>query len=210
MVMILVIVAVLVVIVLLTLKFVTGKRGGSYDDEGDDEHPIIHMSGIYSIVRKSPRESLAARRPTEAGIKAFLEGAGEDVNGKPLNDFGRAALLKHWKVQMEANLREIETGDKSGVIFYYYDFPLPCPVCADFINKGNFVTREEIYKHPEIIPPFHLGCTCSLTAHRSGGEDTLRETVLVGMVPFFVCDASPALPEWTNIVSLPASAEAKS
>ncbi|MCL2219135.1 MAG: hypothetical protein FWC23_04250 [Chitinispirillia bacterium] len=205
---VLIILAVLIVLILVSLKFAVGKKEPRYTDDSGERAPIIHMSGIYSIVRKSPREDLAALRPVEAEIRAYLDRVTADINGVPIEAAARTALIKHWKVQTEANLREIETGDRSGVVFYYYDFPAPCPVCSGVITKGNFVTREEIFKNPQIIPPLHLGCTCSLTAHQ-GSESKLRETVLVGMLPFLEGGVEPELPEWTTVVSLSAPAKAR-
>jgi len=199
---IIVIAAVLLLIFLVTLKLGFGKKEARDASEADERLPIIHMSGIYSIVRKSPREDLAGVRPSEAQIRSYLDGITEDIEGRPLKYDDRNALVKLWKAQTEASLQEIEDGDRNSVAFYYYDYPEPCPVCAEFITRGNFVTREEIYKKPYIIPPFHLGCTCVLTAHK-GGDSTLRDTVLVGMTPFLEgSGAEPSLPDWTNTVSL--------
>jgi hypothetical protein len=94
------------------------------------------------------------------------------------------------------------------VAFYYYDYSRECPVCGSFITKGNFVTREAIYNHPQLVPPFHLGCACLLAAHH-GSEKMLRETAIAGMVPFFEGDTPPPLPEWTAVLSLSAVAGVK-
>ncbi|MDR0330338.1 MAG: hypothetical protein LBH93_01330 [Chitinispirillales bacterium] len=193
-------VAVLVVLVFAVLYVILDK---GEPDAGDSGKRRIHVSGVYSILRKSPRAELAALRPKEDEIKKYLAEASEDASGAPLQSSDRAALLRHWKAQTEMNLRGIEAGDKSGIAFYYYDYPKECPVCGPFIAKGNFVTREEIYNNPQIIPPFHLGCACVLAAHL-GSEKTMKETALAGMVPFFDGEAPPPLPEWTAVISLSA------
>jgi len=190
------------IIVIVTLGF--SKADANIDDP--EQERMIRVSGIYSIVRESPRESLAARRPEDGEIRQYLAGINEDINGARLTGDGRAALLKHWNTQMEANLQAVENGDRDGATFYYYDFPgAPCPGCKQFIQKGNFVTREEIYNHPEIIPPFHIGCTCTLAAHR--GSENLRETTISGMVPFFGNGALPQFPNWTSVAPLSAANE---
>ena len=194
--------SILAALILVAVKIGFSKEDAHIDTERER---MIRVSGIYSIVRESPRESLAALRPKEGEIRQYLAGINEDINGARLTDSGRAALLKHWNTQMEANLQAVENGDKNGVTFYYYDFPSVCPVCKPFITKGNFVTREEIYNHPVIIPPFHIGCACVLAAHR--GVENLRETTITGMVPFFESGALPRLPDWTSAVSLTAATE---
>jgi hypothetical protein len=184
------------VLILVALKMGLDRKEAPDVDEPGGQ-PMIHKSGIYSIVRKSPRESLAALRPKEEEIKRYLEGVEKDINGSPVRPGDRVALIKRWKAQMEANLLAIEAGDKNGAAFYYYDDT--CPVCEHFITKGNFVTREEIYKNPQIIPPLHLGCTCVLSALQ-GSDATLRDTIVAGMLPFFDSDEPPPLPDWTNTI----------
>jgi len=199
-------VAALAVLALVALKVSSDSKGAEANDTARSK--VIHVSGVYSVLRKSPRGDLAALRPTEGEIKKYLDGVNEDVNGVPLKASDRTALLRHWKAQTEMNLRGIEAGDKSGAAFYYYDYLKECSVCGAFITKGNFVTREEIYNHPQIVPPFHLGCACLLTAHY-GSENTMRETAIAGMLPFFEGDTPPPLPEWTAVLSLSAGAGVK-
>jgi len=200
-------VAALIVLVLIVMKMsLDPKASDDADDTGKSK--VIHASGVYSVLRKSPRKDLAELRPTEEEIKRYLAGINEDVNGAPLKASDRSALLRHWKAQMEMNLRGIEAGDKSGVAFYYYDYLKECPVCGEFVVKGNFVTREEIYNYPQLVPPFHLGCACLLAAHH-GSEKAMRDTAIAGMTPFFEGDAPPPLPEWTAVLSLSAAAGVK-
>jgi hypothetical protein len=199
-------VAALVVLVLVALKMGLDSKGSEGDGGGKPK--IIHVSGVYSVLRKSPRGSLPEVRPTAEEIKKYLAGVNEDVNSVPLKASDRTALLKHWKAQTEMNILCIEAGDKNGAAFYYYDYLKECPVCGSFIAKGNFITREEIYKYPQLIPPFHLGCACVLAAHH-GSEKMIRETAIAGMVPFFEGDTPPPLPEWTAVLSLSAAAGVK-
>jgi hypothetical protein len=192
--------AILTVLVLIAVKIGFSKEDANIDPERER---IIRVSGIYSVVRESPREGLTALRPKEGEVREYLAGMEGYENGARLTERERAALLKHWNTQMEANLQTIENGDKNGVTFYYYDFTGACPACEPFITKGNFVTREEIYKYPEIIPPFHIGCACALTAHR--GVENLRETTITGMTPLFESEAPPRLPDWKRAVPLAAA-----
>lgn len=190
-------IAVLVIIVLIALRLSLDKKEADESGKGR----VIHGSGVYSVLRKSPREALAALRPTGDEIKAYLAGVAADVNGAPLADSDRVALLRHWRAQTEMNLRAVETGDMEKVAFYYYDYLKDCPVCAAFIAKGNFVSREEIYKYPQIVPPFHLGCACVLAAHH-GSDKAIRETAISGMVAFFDGESPPPLPDWKSVLSL--------
>ena len=200
--------AILIGLVILTVLILIAVRAGISKEETLPDAPqerVIHMSGIYSIIRSSPRDDLLRLRPNEEKLRQYLANQNEDIYNVGLGDSDRAALLEHWKTQMDANLQEIENGDKTGVVFYYYDFPQACAACAPFVSKGHFVSREEIYHNPQIIPPFHLGCTCILLTHHGGAD--LRDTNVTGLSPFFTGETAPALPEWTSIVSIPKTSE---
>jgi len=195
---------ILILLLLIIIKAVTSKEDVQLEEP---QEKIIHMSGIYSIVRKSPRADLVKLRPSEEKIRQYLAGQNEDIYNIALCDSERSALLKHWKEQMDVNLREVEIGDKTGVAFYYYDFPQACAACAPFLSKGHFVSREEIYNFPQLVPPFHLGCTCILAAYSGKVDQNPNDTVISGMRPFFTNVNVPALPEWTSTVTLPKAAE---
>ncbi|MDR2728005.1 MAG: hypothetical protein LBB56_02650 [Chitinispirillales bacterium] len=192
---------ILILLIVIVIKAVTSR---DYTLAEEPQDKIIHVSGIYSIVRKSPREDLVKLRPSEETIKQYLANQNEDMYNIALCGSERKALLEHWKEQMDVNLREVENGDETGVAFYYYDFPQVCGACAPFISKGHFVSREEIYNYPQLIPPFHLGCTCILAAH--SGKSDLKDAA-AGLRPFFTDEDVPALPEWKSTVSLPKAAE---
>ncbi|MDR3013746.1 MAG: hypothetical protein LBU70_11180 [Chitinispirillales bacterium] len=197
-------IAVVAALILVALKMALSRKEVSETEEV--RGPMIHMSGIYSIVRESPRKGLAALRPDETAIRRFLDGINEDINGAPIRYSEREALVKYWKAQVELNLQEIEKGDESGAAFYYYGYSWPCPVCNEFVAKGNFVTREEIYNYPHIIPPFHLGCPFMLNAHHGADIRLKGGTSESDMAPFFDGEKPPPIPDWINVVSLPAGA----
>jgi hypothetical protein len=161
---------------------------------------MIHASGIYSIVRRSPRDSLGEFKPAIEKLTQYLASKNEDINKQPLNEADRQALVEHWKERLETNIREVEAGDHQGVEFYYYDFSSDDPVCKGTVNQGHFLTREEIFRCPQTIPPFHIGCRCMLKAHH--GSENLRETTRLGMRPFFTSVNIPPLPSWTDVLKL--------
>ena len=109
-------------------------------------------------------------------------------------------MIAAWNDQMEANISVIEQGDKEGTEFYYFDFKWDDPVCSKIIHKGRFVTREQIFQYPQIIPPFHLGCGCQLCKYQ--GKDKLRETTEIGMLPLFRSGEIVPLPDWKEITRI--------
>jgi hypothetical protein len=170
--------------------------------EEEERYPaVIHASGIYSIVRRDPREAVHNNKPRTEEIRKYLSLQNVDTNGLPLSEADREKLFAFWNESLNASIQEIEGGDREGVEFYYYDFPHECPVCDPFLKKGQFVTREELFQNPTFIPPFHLGCTCKINAYH--GSENLRDTTELGMRPLFENNNPPSLPSWTKILRIP-------
>ena len=166
--------------------------------EEDGLKPVIHASGIYSIIRKSPRESISDYKPSQEEILKYFSNKNVNNTDLLLSEADKSKLMNQWNSQMEANIIEIEKGDERGAEFYYYKFLWTDPVCSKYISKGRFVTREEIFQHPNIIPPFHLGCGCQLKQYQ--GKEKLHDTTEIGMLPLFREGAAPPLPDWKEIL----------
>jgi|WetSurMetagenome_2_1015567.scaffolds.fasta_scaffold79763_2 hypothetical protein len=164
--------------------------------------PLIHASGIYSIVRKSPRDDLQNIRPKEAELRKYCAAINEDINKSKLNESDKQKLMAMWQKAMDENIKVVEQGDCEDVSFYYLDFPRDnqCPVCATYVKRGQFVTREEIFSNPAIIPPFHLGCTTKIVPYH--GKEDLRDTAIIGMAPLFKGHTPPVFPEWKKTVKI--------
>jgi hypothetical protein len=192
----------LIAMVIIAIRMVSMRETPDDDSEDGINGPLIHASGIYSIFRKSPRNDLLRIRPSEAELRKYLASQNEDINRRMLSAPDKQKLAEKWRQSMEENIRVIEQGDAAEVDFYYFDFQgdQPCPLCASYINRGQFVTRQEIFKNPSIIPPFHLGCTTRIVSYH--GKENLRETTTRGMVPFFTSNDPPPVPQWTGTVKL--------
>jgi len=187
-------------IALLLVAMLVAARIGMKRAKNDEEipSPIIHGSGIYSIIRRSPRDNIGDFKPSQEEIRKYL--SDKNVNMGGVSSIQREKLLSKWNELMEANISEIENGDKEGTEFYYFDFKWIDPVCEKIISKGRFVTREQIFEHPVIIPPFHLGCGCRLCKYR--GKDKLRETTEIGILPLLRDGKMVDLPEWKEITAI--------
>ena len=197
-------VVLLVILILIAIRLISLKRpaGGNIGEEIDlgTSGPLIHASGIYSIVRKSPREDLQKIRPPEAEIRKYLASINEDITNKAISHFDKPKLIENWLLSREENVRVVEQGDTEDVEFYYLDFQggKECPVCTSYFRRGQFVSRQEIFKHPSIVPPFHIGCSTKLVPYH--GKENLRETTILGMLPLFSTSAPPPLPDWKRTV----------
>lgn len=195
--MILAIISFILLLVLILIAIRIGMNREKLEEE-EIQDPLIHASGIYSIVRRSPREAVGRYKPSVEEIRKYLEAQNENIGKLSLSENFREAVLERWTQSINKNIEVIEQGDKEGVEFYYYDFiPEKCPICEKYLSKGHFVTREEIFQYPSIIPPFHIGCTCMMIPHH--GKENLKETTELGMLPFFKQEILPALPDWKSI-----------
>ncbi|HUI93953.1 MAG TPA: hypothetical protein VLX68_17045 [Chitinivibrionales bacterium] len=189
------IVGIFLLLVAMLIAVRIGMNKGKAAEEAPS--PMIHGSGIYSIIRRSPRENIGDYKPSQEEIRKYL--FDKNVNTR-LSAQEKERLINSWNHQMEANIREIEAGDREGTEFYYFDFKWDDPVCSKIIKKGRFVTREQIFQYPQVIPPLHLGCGCQLYKYQ--GKDKLRETTEIGMLPLFRSNETVPLPEWKEIVPI--------
>jgi hypothetical protein len=195
-------ISIILLIILMLIAIKTGLNRGHTTDEPSSQ-PVIHASGIYSIVKKSPRENVLAQKPAREDIIQYLSGQNVDNEGAQLSEQEKRLLLEQWETGIEESITTVEKGDIEGIEFYFYEFmPEDCPVCRHHVSRGKFVTREEIFRFPDIIPPLHLGCTCKLLPHH--GKEKLRETTELGMLPLFRNQKPPPLPDWKTITK-PAS-----
>ena len=192
---VLAIVGILLLLVAMLIAVRIGMNKGKAEE--DAPSPMIHGSGIYSIIRRSPRENISDYKPSQEEIRKYL--FDKNVNIR-MSASEKERLIASWNQQMEMNISEIEAGDKEGTEFYYFDFKWDDPVCSRIIQKGRFVTREQIFQYPQVIPPLHLGCGCQLYKYQ--GKEKLRETTEIGILPLFHSRQIVPLPEWKEIVSM--------
>jgi hypothetical protein len=197
----------LIGITLLLVAMLIAVRIGMHRGKNEEEipSPLIHGSGIYSIIRKSPRENLGDVKPSQEEIRKYL--FDKNVNIGIGSASQKELLIARWNEQMEANIAAIESGDTQGAEFYYYDYSWDDPVCEKIIPRGRFVTREQIYQNPRLIPPFHFGCGCRLCKYQ--GKENLRETTEIGMLPLFHNGERIPLPDWKVIVKIEDSPSAR-
>lgn len=187
-------------VALLLILLLIAVRIGIKKEKVENElsSATIHASGIYSIIRRSPRESISDYKPSQEEIIKYLSDKNVNMTDSDLGGMNTTAIIESWNSQMELNINEIEKGDEKGIEFYFYEYMWKDPVCEKHISRGRFVTREELYQCPNIIPPFHLGCGCRLKKYE--GKEKLRETTEIGMLPLFKNGAPPSLPDWKEIL----------
>lgn len=125
-------------------------------DEKEEVKPVIDVSGQYAVVVRPARESITAVKPSEASLRSWLD------TQEQLTPEQRAALIADWNATIEDTIKTIDEGDKNGVATYRIELGPKGKNYCKFVNEDNFITREQIRNHAEILPPYVLGCDCKL------------------------------------------------
>ncbi len=144
----LVLILIVISLILVGLGFIASNNTAQKDERDIDK---ITKSGQYSIVKESPRKKLANIKPSLAEIKEWF-GETEALSEEQQNQ-----LLAQWTQNLEESIRTVEHGDRNGVEIYGYEIHTSDPKICNFIGDSTYVTREQIYNYPELLPPFYPG-----------------------------------------------------
>ena len=125
-------------------------------DEKEEVKPVIDVSGKYAVVVRPARESLTAVKPSENSIRAWLE------TQEQLTPEQRKEYLDNWNAAIEETIKTIDEGDQNGTVTYRIELGPKGKQYVKFVHEENFITREQIRNHAEILPPYVLGCDCRL------------------------------------------------
>lgn len=151
--------SVIIVIAIIVLSLVLAAIGAYVavhnSDEKEEAKPIIDVSGQYAVVVRPARELLTAVKPSETSLRSWLEAKGVDQET-------REELIRQWNASMEETIRTLDEGDKNGTATYRIALGEKGKNYCTFIGEDNFITREQIRNHAEILPPYVLGCDCKL------------------------------------------------
>lgn len=151
--------SVIIVIAIIVLSIILAAIGAYVvihsSNEKDEPKQVIDVSGQYAVVVRPARESLAAVKPSENSIRSWLE-------TQNLSAEQREEKLAQWKAAMEATIKTIDEGDKNGTATYRIELGPKGREYCKFVSEDNFITREQIRNHAEILPPYVIGCDCKL------------------------------------------------
>ena len=152
--------SVVIVIVIVLLSIILAGIGAYVvihsADEKEEIKPVIDVSGKYAVVVRPARESITAVKPSENSIRARPE---TQINPTPEQ---RKEYLDKWNESIEETIRTIDEGDQNGTVTYRIELGPKGKEYVKFVHEENFITREQIRNHAEILPPYVLGCDCKL------------------------------------------------
>jgi hypothetical protein len=167
-------------------------KRGSGDRPQDDSSPI-YASGVYSLIRRSPRKELQEREPPSEEVQSVLSSdQAAAANGSA------EQYLDEWRRQANISINNIEKGDREGIQTYRYQVPVKCQKTCMMFGGDAYVTREQLHNHVQLIPPFHLGCGVQLVTKEawSAGNENAAWT------PILPVNGKYLTPDWRIVVKL--------
>lgn len=167
------------------------KKGTGGGQSQDDSSPI-YASGVYSLIRRSPRKELQEREPPLEEVQPVLAKEQGAANGSAQQ------YLDEWRRQANISINNIEKGDREGIQTYRYQVPAKCQRTCAMFGGDAYVTREQLHNHVQLIPPFHLGCGVQLVTKEawSAGNENAAWT------PILPVNGKYLTPDWRIVVKL--------
>ncbi|MDD7298967.1 hypothetical protein SAMN05720469_11626 [Fibrobacter intestinalis] len=127
----------------------------SDEKEKESASPVIDVSGQYAVIVRPARESIEKVKPSLEDLAKWLSTTGTSPEEQ-------ARLIESWKKSIDDVVKVVDEGDRNGTVTYRIVIgPRSRPFC-NFLSDDNYVTREQIRNHAEILPPYVLGCDCRL------------------------------------------------
>lgn len=182
---------VLIIITIIVLSIILAAIGAYVvihsAEEKEKDLPQIDVSGQYAVLVKPARESLNRIKPSSEKIKEWL-------STQPISEEEQASLLSKWESTLEETIQTIDEGDKNGTVTYRVVIgPKSARFCS-FMNEENYITREQIRNHAEILPPYVLGCDCKLVP-----KFPWENPGKAGWKPVIPENGKYQVPDWRNI-----------
>jgi len=187
------VIAIIVIILLLTILL---SSIGAYivihnsNREKEKEEILkIAVSGKYAAVLRPVADELASKKPSEAEIEEWLNSQNIDAEQKK-------HLVENWQKSLSETIKTVNEGDVNGVTTYRIDLgPKDKRICG-FLHKDHFITRDQINRNAEILPPYCLGSD-SKVVPKHAWDNTNETGGWKSVVPK---DGSYGVPEWRQIV----------
>jgi len=187
------VVAIVVAILLLTVVL-SGVGAyivihGSNREKETQEFSKIAVSGKYAAVLRPVADSLADKKPSKEEIEEWLDLQGTSAEQK-------TKLMESWQNSLEETIKTINEGDVNGVTTYRIDLGPKDENLCGFLQKGHFLTRDQINRNAEILPPYCLGSD-SRVVPKHAWDNTDETGGWKSVVPR---DGNYGVPSWQQIV----------
>ena len=128
---------------------------GENAEEKEEAPPPIDVSGQYAVVVRPARLSMESVKPSETDLKKWL-------SSQNISEEEKSRYFEQWQKTYEETIRIIDEGDRNGTVTYRIELGPKGKQYCKFLNEENFITREQIRNHAELLPPYVFGCDCRL------------------------------------------------
>jgi len=110
----------------------------------------IAVSGKYAAAMIPAASLLAEKKPKKKEIEEWLSSNCPDEKQ-------RNELIKNWEDSINKTIKTINEGDANGVSTYRVEFGPKDQKLCPFLHQDHFITREQINKYAELLPPYYFG-----------------------------------------------------
>lgn len=161
----------------------------SNKDKETEEVSKIAVSGKYAVVLRSAADLLAEKKPRKVEIEEWLnsQGVGEEQKNR---------YLKDWQNSINQTIKTINDGDANGVTTYRIAIGQKDGNLCQFLHPDHFITRDQINRYAEILPPYCLGSDSAVTPklpwEKNDGTD--------GWKAVLPKDGRYEVPDWRQMV----------
>ena len=154
-----------------------------------EELSKIALSGKYSATLRPVVDSLAEKKPNFTELQAWLNTQSIDENVKD-------KYLVEWQKSMNLNIKTISDGDLNGVTTYRIELGPKDKSLCKFLHPDHFITRDQINRNAEILPPYYLGSD-SVVVPKLPWDNTDASGGWKAIVPV---DGKYEVPDWRQVV----------
>jgi len=185
-----IIVTILVIILALACYGVNVVVRGSAKEKEKEEALKIAVSGKYAAALRPVAEALAEKKPSKADIEEWLS-----VQG--ISDEQKKKYSESWQKSIDQTIKTVNDGDANGVTAYRVEIGERDKEICKFLHIDHFITRNQISKNAELLPPYCLGSDSlvvpKLPWEKSDGTGGWKSVVPEGGKDYGV-------PNWRQIV----------
>lgn len=126
-------------------------------EEEPPAYAPIDRSGSYAVLRHPVREDMERIKPNPEQIEQWLRAQHPEMSEEDLLRY-----VEQWKADVDYTISIVEEGDREKIATFRVLLTEKDINLCTFLTADNYITREQILNHPEILPPYYLGCGCRL------------------------------------------------
>jgi hypothetical protein len=184
-----IIVAILAITTALACYGVYVVVNGSAKEKEKEEALKIAVSGKYAAALRPIADALAEKKPGKAELEEWL-------GLQSISAEQKSKYLEDWQKSIDETIKAINDGDANGVTAYRVVVGEKDKEICKFLHIDNFLTRNQISKNAEILPPYCLGSD-SVVVPKQPWDNAGGTGGWKSVVPL---DGGYGVPDWRQMV----------